>query len=166
MSPPSDSTSLHRWRFFRPGGLDQVRLETAEDLAQLEKLDQKLWVALACPVQGLELDERTLALIDTDQDGRVRANEVLDALRFCRSALKDLSTLLEGRDALPLSALDEATDEGRRALTSAREILRTLGKPDATEISLEDVSAPRRSSPAPGSTAMGSSLPRRSPIPR
>ena len=39
----------------------------------LDALDQKLWVALACPTNGLEIDARTLALIDTDKDGRVRA---------------------------------------------------------------------------------------------
>ena len=50
----------HTWNFFRTGGLDQVVLATAEDLRSLPSLDQKLWVALSCPVKGLELDEKTL----------------------------------------------------------------------------------------------------------
>ena len=62
----------HPWKFVRSGGLDQVSLETADDLRALGELDQKLWVALSCPVKGLQLDERTLALIDTDGDGHVR----------------------------------------------------------------------------------------------
>jgi hypothetical protein len=78
----------HRWRFYRIGGLDQVALETADDLANLEHLDQKLWVALSCPVKGLELDERTLTLLDLDQDGRVRAPEIVAALRWCGARLK------------------------------------------------------------------------------
>ena len=57
--------SNHTWRFFRAGGFDQVRLDNGSDLASLEDLDQKLWVALACPTTGLEFDSRTLNLIDT-----------------------------------------------------------------------------------------------------
>ena len=67
----------HQWRFFRYGGLDQVSLETGADLASLEQLDPKLWAALSCPAKGLEFDQRTLELLDTDKDGRVRVPEVL-----------------------------------------------------------------------------------------
>jgi hypothetical protein len=52
------STSAHGWNFFRTGGLDQVALTTGADLLALDQLDQKLWVALSCPVKGLELDEK------------------------------------------------------------------------------------------------------------
>jgi len=34
----------------------------------LDQLDQKLWVALACPITGLEFDIKTASLIDTDKD--------------------------------------------------------------------------------------------------
>ena len=67
--------STHVWKFFRTGGLDQVTLESAADLLNLQSLDQKLWVALSCPVKGLEIDERTLRLIDSDGDGRIRVPE-------------------------------------------------------------------------------------------
>lgn len=135
-----DSTGTrHRWKFYRVGGLDQVALETGADLEHLEELDQKLWVALSCPVKGLELDERTLALLDLDHDGRVRSPEVLAALRWCRARLKDLGAIIPGRAALPLSALSDATPEGRALLGAARQILASLGKPDAAEIGPEDV---------------------------
>ena len=52
----------HTWKFFRAGGFDQVRLEKGADLMALDQLDQKLWVALACPTSGLEFDKATLAL--------------------------------------------------------------------------------------------------------
>ena len=69
------TSSTHRWRFFRAGGFDQVRLDTGADLAHLAGLDQKLWVALSCPTQGVELDAATLALVDTDTDGHVRQGQ-------------------------------------------------------------------------------------------
>lgn len=128
----------HRWRFTRSGGSDQPRLETAEDFANLEHLDLKLWAALACPVKGLEFDERTLALIDTDNDGRVRAPEIIAAVQWCEDHLRDLAALKEGTDALPLSQINDQTPSGKAILASAKQILRDLGKPDATAITLAD----------------------------
>jgi hypothetical protein len=58
----------HKWRFFRAGGFDQVRLDSGADLMALDSLDQKLWVALACPTATIHLDPRTLALIDSWQN--------------------------------------------------------------------------------------------------
>ena len=130
----------HVWKFFRIGGLDQVSIETGADLLALKDLDQKLWVALSCPVKGLELDEKTLALIDTDQDGRIRVPELLAAIAWAALHLDDLGVLLKGRDAIPLSAFRTDTAEGKTALTSAKRILASFGKTDSTEISLSDAS--------------------------
>ena len=127
----------HIWRFFRAGGSDQVALETADDLRHLRRLDQKLWVALACPVKGLEMDERTLALMDGDGDGRIRAPEVLEAVEWACAMLKDPAALYAGGD-LPLSSINTTTEQGARVHASALEILRSLGKPDALSITVED----------------------------
>jgi hypothetical protein len=135
----ADQTSLHRWQFHRVGGLDQVSIETAEDLRAIQRLDQKLWVALSCPVNGLELDQRTLELLDLDHDGRVRAPEVLAALAFCEARLADLGSLLKGEAALPLSAISTATPEGQALRAAARRVLASLGRPDASELTPADV---------------------------
>ncbi len=136
---PSPAWAPHAWRFFRAGGFDQVRLDSGADLLALDQLDQKLWVALACPATGLEFDPRTLALIDTDQDGRIRAPELIAAAKWAGRLLKDPDLLLRQAAELPLEAINEATEEGQTMLASARAILRHLGKPDAHQISLEDV---------------------------
>lgn len=133
------ATPQHRWQFSRSGGFDQARLETAADLADLANLDLKLWAALACPVKGLEFDERTLALIDTDHDGRVRAPEVIAAVQWCEDHLRDLAALKTGSDSLPLAQISDRTDSGKAILASAKQILKDLGKPGATSISLDDV---------------------------
>ncbi len=127
----------HPWRFFRAGGSDQVALESAADLLHLHELDPKLWVALACPVQGLECDERTLALIDADKDNRLRVPEVLAAVRWASAMLRDPATLLKGGD-LPLEAINADTPDGVRLASSARRILQNLGKADATTIAVAD----------------------------
>ena len=131
---------MHQWKFFRTGGLDQVALETSEDLLNLEHLDQKLWVALSCPVKGLELDEATLKLIDTDGDGRIRVPELLAAIKWAVPRLKDLGILLAGQDGLPLAAINDATPEGKVLLASAKQILDNLGKKGATVISVTESS--------------------------
>ena len=130
---------MHTWNFYRIGGFDQVALTSAADLENLHTLDQKLWVALSCPVKGLELDEKTLALLDTDKDGRIRVPELLAAIAWAKPYFKDLAILLSAQDTLPLDALDD-TPEGRAATASSKRILASLGKASASAISLADAS--------------------------
>ncbi|PKO84474.1 MAG: hypothetical protein CVU17_02420 [Betaproteobacteria bacterium HGW-Betaproteobacteria-11] len=98
----------HVWKFFRAGGFDQVRLDTAADLLALKELDQKLWVALACPTTGVEFDARTLALIDTDNDGRIRAPELLAAVDWAAARLADPEVLGQRHAGVPLAAIGDA----------------------------------------------------------
>jgi hypothetical protein len=134
------NASSHRWRFFRAGGFDQALLDTGADLLALEALDQKLWVALSCPVSGIEFDARSLAFIDSDADGHIRAPEVLAAVRWAGKVLKDPDHLVRREDHLPLSAIDDGGEEGKAVLAGAKLVLSVLGKPDAAEITLDDVS--------------------------
>jgi hypothetical protein len=130
----------HRWHFFRAGGFDQVRLDSGADFLHLDKLDQKLWVALACPVDGLEFDKRTLDLIDADHDGRIRAPDIITVAHWTASLLKDPNHLLHGHEALPLAAINDSTDEGKAIVASARQVLAGLGRPEGDALSVADVS--------------------------
>ncbi len=125
----------HTWKFFRAGGFDQVKLETGADLMNLDQLDQKLWVALACPTKGIEFCSKTSALIDTDGDGRIRANELIAAIKWAGSVLKNPDVLIKGGDSVALADIADAS-----LLASAKQILVNLGKQDATAISLGDAS--------------------------
>ena len=132
-SPPS-----HKWNFTKLGGFNQIKLETGADLLALNQLDQKLWAALSCPTSGLEFDEKTLDLIDTDGDGRIRAPDIIAAVQWAGSLLKNPDDLIKGSSALLLSAIDDNSNEGEAILASAKEILRNLNKEDATEITSDD----------------------------
>jgi len=129
--------SNHTWRFFRAGGFDQVRLDTGADLLALDQLDQKLWVALACPTSGLEFDSKTLALIDIDNDGRIRPPELIAAVKWAAGCLKSPDELLKSAPSLPLGSINGATPEGKQLLASAKQILVNLGEKDASIITLE-----------------------------
>jgi hypothetical protein len=115
-----------------------VRLESGADLAALEELDQKLWVALSCPTTSLEFDARTLEIMDTDKDGRIRPPEIIAAVKWACACLKNPDDLLKGSPSLPLEAIQDSTPEGRQLLASARQILLNLGKADSTAIQAED----------------------------
>jgi hypothetical protein len=132
--------SSHRWRFFRAGGFDQVLLETGADLTSLGALDQKLWVALSCPVSGIEFDAKSLAFVDADADGHIRAPEILAAVQWAGKVLKEPDHLVRREDRLPLSAIDDGTEEGRAVLGGAKLVLSVLGESEATEITLDAVS--------------------------
>ena len=84
--PPK--TAMHRWSFYRSGGVDQVRLDEGADILALDKLDQKLWVALSCPTKGLEIDQRMLEMIDSDRDQHVRPPEILATVAWLRDAAR------------------------------------------------------------------------------
>ncbi|MFZ3017837.1 MAG: hypothetical protein WA056_05195 [Gallionella sp.] len=129
----------HTWNFFRAGGFDQVQIGSGADLLALRELDQKLWAALSCPTRGIEFDARTLDMIDSDCDGHVRPNEVLEAIVWAGGMLKNPDLLIEGTDRLALSEIDEGNEAGRQLLASTRHVMKSLGKPDAQEISLEDM---------------------------
>ncbi len=141
---PETPEPRHRWRFFRAGGFDQVRIEAGEDLKHLDQLDQKLWLALSCPVDSVQFDRRTLDLMDTDRDGRIRALELLHAVRWTCSMVNDADALFAGHGTLPLSLIDDRHEEGARILASARRILTNLGKADAGAIAPEEAADVQR----------------------
>lgn len=128
----------HKWRFFRSGGFDQVRLETGADIKSLKALDPKLWAALSCPTNNLEFDSKTLEFIDTDGDGHIRVPEIIAAVEWASSVLKNPEDLTQGSEALQLSAIDDTTPEGAALLASAKQILLNIGKKDEVTITVED----------------------------
>jgi hypothetical protein len=137
MPQAAPKASSHRWSFYRAGGVDQVRLDKGADILALDQLDLKLWVALSCPVKGLEIDPRTLAMLDTDDDGHVRPPEILAAVRWLRDVLTDADCLLKGEDGVALTNLRQDTAEGKTLRASAQHILKSLGR-DATKITIAD----------------------------
>jgi hypothetical protein len=136
------TTSAHRWRFFRAGGFDQVKISSGQDLANLDSLDQKLWVALACPTRGLDLDPRTAELLDTDKDGRIRVPELIAATKFACENLKQPDDLLTATSELKLTAINDATPTGKTLLAAAKQLLVNLGQAEATSVSVETFADP------------------------
>ena len=129
----------HKWSFSTIGGVKRVNLENGNDLRALPLLDQKLWTALSCPVEGLEIDANTLQLIDSDGDGQIRVPEILQAVNWLLELIKDPNELFQQKEVLLLNSISES-ERGKYLLETAKIILSNLGKSDATVISVEDTS--------------------------
>ncbi|OGB33527.1 MAG: hypothetical protein A3F78_17560 [Burkholderiales bacterium RIFCSPLOWO2_12_FULL_61_40] len=139
------STGLHRWRFFRAGGFDQVRLDTAAELLAIDELDQKLWVALSCPVNGIEFDPRTLEFIDNDADGHIRAAELISAVHWAKTRLLDPDVLAQKLDGIPIGAIRTDDEEGQRIKTAALTLAADLGKTETDILTVAETSTAQAS---------------------
>ena len=128
------------WTFASIGGVTRVTINSGADIAHLGELDQKLWTVLSCPVKGLEFDEQTLQLMDTDADGKIRVNEVVAASKWLTSTVKDADKLLLGEDHIAFADINEGNEDGAAIIASASRILKSLGL-DKQEIALADVTA-------------------------
>ncbi|MCR5415146.1 MAG: hypothetical protein K6F50_10535 [Kiritimatiellae bacterium] len=83
----------YNWKWRREGRMAQVILENGEDIAHLAELDKKNWSAISMPVKGVRFDGRTLELLDSDGDGRIRTPEVIAAIDFLKAKNVDLDSL-------------------------------------------------------------------------
>lgn len=131
--------SKYEWQYCSLGGAIRVKIGSGEDIAHLGELDQKLWTVLSCPVEGLEFDKQTLEYLDTENDGKIMVNEVVQAAQWITSVIKDKDSILSGDSVLKLDNIDTSTEAGKGLYNSARQILKNLGI-DKDEISLADAS--------------------------
>ena len=131
--------SKYEWQYCSLGGAIRVKIGSGEDIAHLGELDQKLWTVLSCPIDGLEFDKQTLEFLDTEKDGKIMVNEVVQAAQWLTSVIKDKDSILKGDSTLSLDNIDTSTDTGKRLYNSARQILKNIGI-DKNEISLADAS--------------------------
>ena len=129
----------YNWKFSTIGGVTRVNIDSGRDIEHLAELDQKLWTVLSCPVKGLELDEKTLEMVDVDGDGKIHVNDVIATAEWLKKALGNLDILLKRDDTIPFSAFNKETDEGKALLASARQILSNLGL-EKDSISVADTS--------------------------
>ena len=129
----------HTWTFQRVGGLDQVVLKNADDIINLPNLDPKLWVALSCPTTGLDFDQRTLQLLDSDNDGRIRIPDILDAISWAKDKIVSFDKVVQSSETLPLSQIDDSTQQGKKLLVTAHSILANLNKNQTDYLTQDDV---------------------------
>lgn len=127
----------YKWEFINLGGSSRVKIRNGEDIAHLGELDYKMWTVLSCPVKGLEINEKSLAYMDTDGDGKIHVDDVVKTAQWITSLLKNNDLILEGTDTIELSAINTEIEAGQKLYNSAKQIVNNLGKANET-ISLAD----------------------------
>lgn len=140
MQAESTNATPYRWSFASVGGVKRVNLDKGEDLLHLHELDQKLWTVLSCPVNGLEIDTRSLQLMDLDGDGKLRVNDVLAAVAWATRLLRRPDDLLQQAEQLPLDAINTDDDLGKKLHASAKTILKSLGLREQSWVSTAETS--------------------------
>ena len=127
----------YKWNFDNIGGCSRVRIASGQDIAHLDELDVKMWTVLSCPVKGLEIEEKSLKYMDRDADGKIRVNDVISVAKWMTGALKNPDLLLEGKDSVLLSDINEENEVGLKLAKAAKQILANLSK-ESDSISLAD----------------------------
>ena len=127
----------HKWEFENIGGCSRVKLTSGKDIAHLGELDTKMWTVLSCPVQGLEIDEKSLRYMDCDADGKIRVNDVVCISKWITGMLKNPDLLLEGKDVINIDDINTENESGLKLSKAAKQILANLGKAES-QISLAD----------------------------
>ena len=129
----------YNWKFSTIGGVTRVNIDCGEAIAHLGELDKKLWTVLSCPIAGLEMDSKSLAILDSNGDGRIHADDVVAVSKWLCKVLKDPQILLAKSDTLALDQFNENDVEGLQLKNSAIEILKNLGL-EKDSISVDDTS--------------------------
>jgi len=133
------SNGNYDWKFSTIGGVTRVNIESGQDIAHLDELDRKLWTALSCPLNSLEIEEATMTMLDTNGDGKIHVEEVIAASKWLTTVINDPELLLKRDSYIPFSAFNTDNEDGRHLLETAKQIIENLGLEKDT-ISIADVS--------------------------
>ena len=103
----------YKWTYASIGGSTRVKIQSGEDIRHLGELDEKMWTVLSCPTVGLEIDETSLKLIDTDNDGKLHVQEVVKTANWLCATLTNPDILLKGEAQLNVA---DIVDESIRVV--------------------------------------------------
>lgn len=112
----------YNWTYKTVGGSTRVVITKGEDIRHLGELDQKMWTVLSCPTTGLEIADTTLKLMDTDGDGKIRVNEIVNAANWLCDVTRDCDLLLKGTDEIALLDFNSESADAQQMLAVAKKI--------------------------------------------
>ena len=133
------SNGNYDWKFSTVGGVTRVNIESGQDILHLDELDRKLWTALSCPLKGLEIDEKTMTMLDTNGDGKIHIEEIVAASKWLTTVINDPELLLKREAFIPFTAFNTTSVDGAHLLETSKQILENLGL-EKDNISIADVS--------------------------
>jgi len=121
------------------GGSRQMIIRTGEDVRRVAELDPVHWTMNGTQTNSMIGDQEFLKYLDSDGNGRIRCDEVQEALKWMLLFFKDLTGVEQRSDFLAIDSLRDDTTEGRQMIEAIRIALGNMGCPDATGVSLDQV---------------------------
>ena len=123
--------------YSKVGGNYQLTVRNFEDLQAVLALDEAFWALNCIDINSLRMDRRFLSFMDSNNDGKIRTDEIRTAVTFLLKYLKNGKGFEEKSAVLNLDDLNET--DGALLLESAKLILNNLGKADARQLTLEEL---------------------------
>ena len=122
------------------GGSRQMLIAKGEDLRVIADMDVAHWAMIGTQTDSLVCNKDFLTAMDTDNNNRIRCDEVKAALKWIFARQKDLTGFERKSDSIRLADLNLETAEGKTMHDAIKVALANLGCPDAPEISFTQVS--------------------------
>ena len=129
-----NKTKSYKWSFAKFGGVTQLQLKSGEDLLHLRELDLKLWTALSIPAKGIFFDAETAKILDSDNDGSIKPEEILSAVDWICANLKHPDILFQEGSTVPINEI-----KNQELAFSAQTLLTNINKQTENAISVDDV---------------------------
>lgn len=123
--------------FQKLGGKYQLLIDKPEDLKFVTELDEAHWIATGAPVDSFTCDKKFLQYLDSDNNGRIRTDELKCALKWLFSVLNDISVLEEKTPVLNIDLINTENEIGNQIKSAAKRILVNLKADDKEIITLE-----------------------------
>ena len=136
-----------------------------QDLAGVAELDEAHWVATTAPIDTINADLLFLDLLDSDDDGRIRASEIKEAIRWLFRHLRDTSGIKPDNTILLLSAINTGAPEGQRIYESTLQLVEDREDDETEQVSLIQVRRMRTQVKQGGLDRAGIVLPTAAPDP-
>ncbi len=93
--------------FKKFAGSLQLQIDSFDELLAAIEIPKTQWVATAAPIAAFNCDKKFLELVDGDHNGRIRVEELCEAIRWTAKMLKDRKGVEERSDTLVLSRLSK-----------------------------------------------------------
>ncbi len=119
------------------GGRSQLAIDGPEDLRAISAINEAWWMCVSAPVESFICDPAFTKFLDSDGNGRIRADELRKGVDWLLDVLSDISILADTTPEIPIAAINSSSAAGAKVKAAAERILANLGADNASKISLD-----------------------------
>lgn len=123
----------------RHGGIRQIAIEDADDLACLESIDPALWAATSIPLRDLHCDPALVKILDPSGCGRLRTDGLIELRDWLFERLAHREGVSARRDSVTADDFDVSHAAGQRLQQTVKNLLTELGRAPSAPLDLKDV---------------------------